>query len=944
MKHLLMVGLALSLFLSACETDLQEGHYTCDPNEAGACPDGWVCQLRGTDGIYRCYDSDGAYCQNGVLDPGEICDGAQLGEFTCESGHAICLTNCTAICTQCGNGRIELNELGVGEQCDDGNTEEGDGCSAECLIERSYCVTPESDECLTWCGDGIINGPELCEPGQLGGYDCSYLGYHDGVLGCSADCRNFEFTQCEGFCGDGEVQSVEACDGVKQLNHSCLDHFFTGGDLHCDTGCTRDFEGCFNSWNRQTVNTSGTITSIHGTDEANLFAVSMTGWVGQFNGETWINHQLLGDPMLRGVITLSPNDAWAVGTFGALWHFDGSGWTLFIEAADLHLTGIWGTATDNLYACGFWPGNDFNGYRSEGIILHWDGVSWVEVVRQAESDSVNFLSIHGSGSQDIWVAGLYGQVWHYDGTSWERLELSPEHVNWEFWSVHVPQPGQVAFSGSKETYEGFVLELDNGTFTEVAVNPEHTIRQIRGTSLADLWMLQEDGIVLRREVGGWRSLTQPTGSRFWSLWNDHPDTLWIGGTNGVLLAYAGEFETTSYAFPQLINRIWGPDTGDLYLVGTAGALHHLEHDTWAVEQPPVGMIINDLWGPAAHTIMAVGKNGMTALRTEGTWTSIPTGQSAHLMGVHGCGGSEFWAVGMNGTILRYDGAQWLVQTVPANAQLNDVYCVSPTAVFVVGNVGTILFFDGTTWHSQESGSIKNLNAVWGTSRNHVYAVGNDGLILFFDGSTWQPVESGVGVKLSDITGADARNIWVGGSSGVLLRYAGIRFSPVAVPGNPNLKRLHLQPNGRLLASNDTTHFMEYRTALLPQPFVTQQCPVAPLYCQEERRFDTTGIRALYTSWGQNTGLEGPEMAFLFQAPVSGTVTWRLDPAAGGARLIVLTADAFEACDTDTVLAVSAAGPDGAQTVTLPVVRNETYFVVIDAPGTATGTLTSTCTR
>ena len=32
--------------------------------------------------------------------------------------------------SSCGNGIVD-----IGEQCDDGNTNDGDGCSADCLIE-----------------------------------------------------------------------------------------------------------------------------------------------------------------------------------------------------------------------------------------------------------------------------------------------------------------------------------------------------------------------------------------------------------------------------------------------------------------------------------------------------------------------------------------------------------------------------------------------------------------------------------------------------------------------------------------------------------------------------------------------------------------------------------------------------------------------------------------
>jgi len=941
MKKSLALFSLLLFWLSACKTDLKDGHYTCDPNEPGACPDGWVCQLHGTDGIYRCYESGEAYCQNGILDPGEICDGADLGEFTCERGFAICLTNCTAFCTECGNGRIELNELGIGESCDDGNTEDGDGCSSNCIIERSYCVTHESDECLNWCGDGTINGPELCEPENLAGYDCTDFGYHGGTMQCSADCRALDTTQCEGYCGDGILQDVEVCDGVIQNHLSCWDFYFTGGDLGCDS-CQRTFSSCFNSWNRHTINATGNIMSIHGTDEANLFAVSFNGWIGRFDGQTWTNEQITGDPMLRGVFVLAPDDAWAVGNFGALLHFDGSTWTSVPGAENLHLTGIWGSSSTNLYACGFTSSTEF---PSEGVILHWDGSAWSVVVRHVEIDlSVTFMSIHGTGPDDIWVTGSSGQVWHYDGSDWTRLTLPPEYAAWEFWSVYAPNQTQRVFSGYKDTYEGFTLQLENGVFSELEIDTDAVISQVRGTSLADLWAVLNNGSVLRREAAGWRYLTPPLGSRFFAAWNDHPDTLWIGGANGLLMEYTGEFETVSHEFPQSILRIWGAESDNFYVSGMTGALHHLEGGQWTVETPPAGMIIQDLWGPNKDYVVAVGNAGKLALRTNGTWANVPSGVTAQLRSVHGCSASSIWAVGAIGTILHYDGEQWLPQSSPTTAQLNDVFCLSTNTVFAVGNGGTILRFNGTTWTTLTTSTTKNLNAVWGTSRSFVLVVGNDGTILRYNGSTWTPMESGVGVTLRDVAGTNSRNIWVVGNSGVVLRYAGLRFSPMVVPGNPSLSRLHLQPNGRILAAASAS-ILEYRSAMLPQPFVTMECPdTIPLYCQETRIFDTTGLPAVISSWAGAPGLAGPEAAFTFEAPFTGTVEWKLDPGVTGARLIVLSESAWAVCDASSVVALSTTGNDGGQTVSIPVVRNEKYSVVIDAPAAVTGSITSTCTR
>ena len=62
----------------------------------------------------------------------------------------------------CGNGEREACE-----ECDDGNTEDGDGCAANCLVEQAG-----------ECGNGEV------EPGE----DCDDGNTLDGD-GCAADCR-----------------------------------------------------------------------------------------------------------------------------------------------------------------------------------------------------------------------------------------------------------------------------------------------------------------------------------------------------------------------------------------------------------------------------------------------------------------------------------------------------------------------------------------------------------------------------------------------------------------------------------------------------------------------------------------------------------------------------------------------------------------------------------
>lgn len=96
-------------------------------------------------------------CGNGILEEGEECD----------DGNTVDGDGCSSACMEeeeltpvCGNGAIEQ-----GEECDDGNTVDGDGCSSECKIEQ---------EIGPICGNGTLEQGEECDDGNtIDGDGCS---------------------------------------------------------------------------------------------------------------------------------------------------------------------------------------------------------------------------------------------------------------------------------------------------------------------------------------------------------------------------------------------------------------------------------------------------------------------------------------------------------------------------------------------------------------------------------------------------------------------------------------------------------------------------------------------------------------------------------------------------------------------------------------------------
>ena len=95
--------------------------------------------------------------------------------WTCTGSPSICIPECpmgmvynnyTYTCAPiCGDG----TKLST-EECDDENSSNGDGCSADCIIEPGFkCFEPaptSPSSCYPICSDGIVAGSETCDDGN----------------------------------------------------------------------------------------------------------------------------------------------------------------------------------------------------------------------------------------------------------------------------------------------------------------------------------------------------------------------------------------------------------------------------------------------------------------------------------------------------------------------------------------------------------------------------------------------------------------------------------------------------------------------------------------------------------------------------------------------------------------------------------------------------------
>ena len=94
------------------------------------------------------------------------------------------------------------------------------------------------------CGNGAIDGSDVCDGAALAGKSCTDFGLLNGSLSCKSDCTGFVLSSCL-TCGNGAIDGSDVCDGAALAGQTCLTQGFLGGTLACKADCLAfDKSGC----------------------------------------------------------------------------------------------------------------------------------------------------------------------------------------------------------------------------------------------------------------------------------------------------------------------------------------------------------------------------------------------------------------------------------------------------------------------------------------------------------------------------------------------------------------------------------------------------------------------------------------------------------------------------------------------------------------------------
>jgi hypothetical protein len=115
------------------------------------------------------------------------------------------------------------------------------------------------------------------------------------------------------------------------------------------------------------------------------------------------------DRVYWGVWSSGPADAWLVGDYGTIDHWDGQKRTNFPSPTSVSLRSVSGSSKDDVWIVG-----------DGGLILHYQGSAWTKV---ASGTNRTLNKIRGSSAADVWAVGDEGAeerrigdvVLHYGG-------------------------------------------------------------------------------------------------------------------------------------------------------------------------------------------------------------------------------------------------------------------------------------------------------------------------------------------------------------------------------------------------------------------------------------------------------------------------------------------------------------------------------------------------
>ena len=273
-----------------------------------------------------------------------------------------------------------------------------------------------------------------------------------------------------------------------------------------------------------------------------------------------------------------------------------SDWAVMDEGLPGALISIWGSSSSDVWVAGAHEptdqvadDDDSVEQRGPGIARRWDGTSWTDLEPPTDRD---LWWVFSDGGDEVFYVGEDSTILRYDRTdsSWTALD-SPIGPGTTLFGAWGPQGGPgFAVGGNVNSMEegGVLLRIDGDTVTEVV-----------------------DPIL---EVSAMES--------FFKCWGTSEDDLWVITDRGTLFHWDGATwsKVVMPGNPRLVT-INGGQPDAVVIVGgeTQAVIYEYDGVAWNDAAPPGGSSLNGIFVDEAGNAWAAGSSNAVARRAEGGW-------------------------------------------------------------------------------------------------------------------------------------------------------------------------------------------------------------------------------------------------------------------------------------------------------------------------------------
>ena len=284
------------------------------------------------------------------------------------------------------------------------------------------------------------------------------------------------------------------------------------------------------NWQIDTLGQPGNfLYDVWGLDENNVWAVGYVELRGSGSGIIKWDGSKWGlfppsEGVKQGIYGFSEESIFVVGEsvnrgFAAIWN--GNSWTeyrddYFLSRGDTvyPLTGIWGSAPDDVWAVG-----------NQGTIIHWNGTEWQKV---DAGITTRITAIWGTTQSEIYIvpiSGVRSALYKFNGSVWQKISDNIGIFSTTLWKV---KQQSLLIGGTS------LLEYNGSMFQEIQI-PGRTrgIVKIRGSNINNIFTAGDFGEITHFNGLSWQDIDDfevPDGRYrvLYSVWNSENKVFVVG--------------------------------------------------------------------------------------------------------------------------------------------------------------------------------------------------------------------------------------------------------------------------------------------------------------------------------------------------------------------------------------------------------------------------------